>query len=532
MELAILCIVLFFGYLVGQIQIKRVSLGTSAVLFVALIFGYFEYSLSPILTEFGLVLFMYSVGLLVGPRFFRMFRKTGIHSIIAAAVTALSGAIGVWIVFQWLHIPYDIATGLYCGGLTNTPALAAAMQTAEKQFSMDVAASISSGYGIAYPFGMVSVVIFNQFLPIFIKKDPRQEEEKWKKNTEKMYPPLVAFQCIAENPGIVGKTIQEINPDRRFRTNFSRILRGDTIHIASPSFVIEKDDIIRLVGPASEQDLVEQMIGTKTASWEDKKEQKRVRDARVMESSVIGKRLRELRFFAKHGVIVTRIIRSGFEFAPNGGMVLEMGDIIRMIGDMSSLEEVKKMVQGDTKQLELTDFVPYLLGLLIGVGIGFIPIPIPNHLRITLGASGGVFITALVLGHFGRIGRWRFYVPTSVHNFSMEFGLMIFLAGAGMVAGSRIIPIIAQHGLILFVAGAIVTCTTILITFFVMWKLLKMNIHDMLGSLSGGMTNPPALSAANSQSTMGLPTIAYAGVMPMALIFKILVAQLLLLVLV
>ncbi|MDD4615023.1 MAG: TrkA C-terminal domain-containing protein, partial [Caldisericia bacterium] len=296
MELAILCIVLFFGYLLGQVQIKGVSLGTSAVLFVALIFGYFEYSLSPILTEFGLVLFMYSVGLLVGPRFFRMFRKTGIHSIIAAAVTAISGAIGVWIVFQWLHIPYDIATGLYCGGLTNTPALAAAMQTAETQFSMDVAASISSGYGIAYPFGMVSVVIFNQFLPILIKKDPRLEEEKWKKNTEKMYPPLVSFQYMAENPGIVGKTIQEINPGRRFLTNFTRILRGDTIYIASPSFVIEKGDIIRLVGPATEQSILEQMIGKATMSWVDKKEQKRVRDARVMESSVIGKRLRELRF--------------------------------------------------------------------------------------------------------------------------------------------------------------------------------------------------------------------------------------------
>jgi putative transport protein len=122
-------------------------------------------------------------------------------------------------------------------------------------------------------------------------------------------------------------------------------------------------------------------------------------------------------------------------------------------------------------------------------------------------------------------------VPTSVHNFSTEFGLMIFLAGAGMLAGSRIVPIIAKHGFILFLAGAIVTCITILITFLVMWKVLKMNIHDMMGSISGGMTNPPALSAANSQSTMGLPTIAYAGVMPMALIFKILVAQLLLLIL-
>jgi putative transport protein len=531
MELAILCIVLFFGYLLGQVQIKGVSLGTSAVLFVALIFGYFEYSLSPILTEFGLVLFMYSVGLLVGPRFFRMFRKTGINSIITAVVTALSGAIGVWMVFQWLHIPFDIATGLYCGGLTNTPALAAAMQTAENQFSLDVAASISSGYGIAYPFAMVSVVIFNQFLPVLLRKNPSIEEEKWKKTTEKMYPPLVSFQCIAENPSIIGKTIQQINPDRRFQTNFSRILRGDTIYIASPSFVVAKGDIIRLVGPAAERPILEQIIGKATTEWSDNKEQKRVRDARVMEASVIGKRLRELPFFAKHGVVVTRIIRSGFEFSPSGNMVLEMGDIIRMIGATNSLEEVKKIVQGDTKQLEYTDFVPYLLGLVIGVGVGFIPIPIPNGLRITLGASGGVFITALVLGHFGRIGKWRFYVPTSVHNFSTEFGLMIFLAGAGMLAGSRIVPIIAKHGFILFLAGAIVTCITILITFLVMWKVLKMNIHDMMGSISGGMTNPPALSAANSQSTMGLPTIAYAGVMPMALIFKILVAQLLLLIL-
>jgi putative transport protein len=453
-----------------------------------------------------------------------MFKKTGLNSVIVAIVTALAGGIGVFLVFKFMNVPSDVATGLYCGGLTNTPALAAAMETAKNS-----AANISSGYGIAYPFGMVSVVLFNQFLPKIIKKNPIKEEEKWQKKMEVMYPLLVSSQYQVDNKNIIGKSIKEINPHREFQTNFSRILRGTDIYVASPDFVLQKGDIVKLVGPEKEKILLENLIGKPLIRWIDNSQSELVTDARVMENKVIGKRIRDLHFFAKYNIVITRVIRSGFQFSPSGGMTLEMGDVIRIIGEPKSLKKVKKIVQGNTKQLEFTDFVPYLLGLFLGVLVGKIPIPLPNGLTVNLGAAGGVFIVALVLGHLGRIGKWRFYVPNSVHNFSMELGLMIFLAGAGMMAGSRIVPIIQEYGLMLFVAGAFVTAFTILITFFIMWKILKMNIHDMMGSLSGGMTNPPALAAANSNSKTGLPTIAYAGVMPLALIFKILGAQLLIL---
>ena len=529
MDIAILFVILFFGYLLGTFKIKGVALGTSAVLFIALIFGHFGFRLPSILTEFGLILFMYSVGLSVGPRFFRMFRRTGVHSVISAITTAIAGAAGVFIVFYLFKLPFDVVTGLYCGGLTNTPALAAAIQTAETQFTLTSAANISSGYGIAYPFGMVSVVVFNQFLPKILKKSPMQEEEKWQKEMEKMYPSLQATQFRVNNPSIIGKSIQEINPERVYQTNFSRIFRGNDVFVASPTFVLEKGDIVKCVGPRSEKTMMENILGEEVQEMKNDHPSKFLAEARVMESKIIGKRLRQLRFFAQNGVVVTRIKRSGFEFSPMGNATLEMGDVLIMIGATDAIKKVREIVQGVEKKFEFTDFIPYLLGLLLGVGIGFIPIVLPNGLKVTLRASGGVFLVALVLGHFGRIGKWRFYVPNSVHNFSMELGLMIFLAGAGMLAGSRIVPILHEYGWVLFLAGAIVTIITIGISFLVMWKILKMNVFSIMGSLSGGMTNPPALAAANSQSKTNVPTISYAGVMPVALIAKILIAQFLLL---
>ena len=497
---------------------------------MGLLFGHFGVKIPKEITDIGLVLFVYSVGLTVGPRFFRSFRKQGFHYVIIALVVSLVGGAATFAVALIWKIPAGIAAGLFTGSLTNTPALAAAMEMVGK-ISPATMATVSTGYGIAYPFGMVSVVLLIQFLPILLRSNLKAEEDHFIETEKADFPDLFVRQYTVANPGVVGKTIVDINPNRIIQANITRIRRGDRIFLVTPMDKLEMDDIILAVGCNADLNKLEMLIGKELQNKIDFGSEIESVDVEVTNPTAVGKKIKYLDIRKKYGVTISRIRREDIEMMPSGNMFLEMGDIVRLVGFKSSINQLKENLQGHARKINETNMFPYLAGICLGIILGQVPIRIPNGSVLTLGSAGGVFIVSLVLGHFRKIGSLYLFVPTAARNFGRDFGIMLFLAGVGTLAGSRIAPIIAETGLTLLLAGAIITLTTVITLLVLMVYVFKMDTLTSMGAMSAAMTNPPALEASTAKSKTNLPSLAYASVYPEALIFKILFVQILVLIL-
>jgi putative transport protein len=525
-EMLVLFAILAIGTWIGQLSFRGISLGAAGVLFTAMLFGHFGLSVPKPVMELGLLLFVYAVGLQAGPRFFRTFRRHGIQFVVIALVTVGAGALATFAVQQWLGLPYDLAAGLYTGALTCTPALAAAID-AVGRFASGNSGPVSVGYGIAYPFSMIGVVLLIQFLPRILKRDLHKEETRWSAEKESESPGLQSRQFLITNPNCDGRKVSEVNPRRMSLANISRIKHGDQVFAASPGRTLYLGDVVMVVGTPEELEKMQFLLGEETHQRMDVNADVLSVDVDVSAESLTGKRLAEMRVWERYTVVITRIRRQGLEIAPTGNVTLEMGDNIRVVGDKEAVETFVGLVHGSPRRAEETNMLPFLAGLLLGIGVGVIPINLASGVQVKLGTAGGAFLVSLIVGHFGGIGPLRLYVPTAAKNLSRELGLMLFLAGAGVSAGSNFVEILRQQGFSLLVGGAVITICSVLAGLLVMHLGYRMNLLATMGALSAGMTNPPGLGAANSQTESDLPTLSYASAYPVALIFKILLAQLL-----
>jgi len=525
-EMLVLFAILAIGTWIGQLSFRGISLGAAGVLFTALLFGHFGLSVPKPVMDLGLLLFVYAVGLQAGPRFFRTFRRHGIQFVVIALVTVGVGALATYAVQQWLGLSYDLAAGLYAGALTCTPALAAAIDMVGR-FAPGNSGPVSVGYGISYPFSMIGVVLLIQFLPRILKRDLRKEETRWSVEKESESPGLQSRQYLVTNPNCAGKTVSEVNPHRMTLANISRIKHRDQVFAASPGRILYLGDVVMVVGTPEELDKMQFILGEETHERMDVNADVLSLDVEVTAGSLTGRRLAEMRVWERYTVVITRIRRQGLEIAPTGNVTLEMGDNIRVVGDKEAVETFANLVHGSPRRAEETNMLPFLAGLLLGIVVGLIPINLPNGVQVRLGMAGGAFLVSLIVGHFGGLGPLRLYVPAAAKNLARELGLMLFLAGAGASAGSNFVQILGQQGLSLLVGGALITICSVLAGLLVMHLGYRMNLLATMGALSACMTNPPGLGAANSQTESDLPTLSYASAYPVALIFKILLAQLL-----
>jgi putative transport protein len=522
----VLFAILAIGSWLGSLSVRGFSLGSAGVLFTAMVFGHFGLRVPQPVMELGLLLFVYAVGLQAGPRFFRTFRRHGLRFVIIAAVVALSGAFFTILVQQVLNLPFDLASGLYTGALTCTPALAAAIDAA-RRISPSSSAAISVGYGMAYPFSMISIVLLVQLMPRLFRRSLRQEEAAWLKEKETETPALQARQFRLTNPNVDGKTVSEVNPQRMIQANISRIKSSEQVSAATPDRMLHLGDVLMVVGAPDELDKMRFLLGEETHERMDVNADVLSMDVEVIEDSLTGKKLGEMRLWEQYTVVITRIRRQGMEIAPSGSVALEMGDNLRVVGDKLAVENFVRLVHGHPRRAEETSMLSFLAGLLLGILVGSIPLQLSGGLQVRLGSAGGAFLVSLVVGHFGRLGPLRLYVPTAAKNLARELGLMLFLAGAGGEAGSQFVEILRQQGASMLVGGAFVTVASAGAGLFVMQRIYRMNLLATLGALTGCMTNPPGLGAVNARSESDLPTLSYASVYPVALIFKILMAQLL-----
>lgn len=524
--MVVLFAILTLGSWLGQLSFRGVSLGSAGVLFAAMVAGHLGLSVPRGVTELGLLLFVYAVGLGAGPRFFRTFRRRGIQFIVIALVIAAAGMLASILVAFWLDLPYTLASGLYTGALTCTPALAAAIDAVER-LDPEGVGLVSVGYGVAYPFGMVGVVLAMQALPRLVRRNLRSEERRWQSEKESESPSLQTRQFRITNPNVEGHPVSEINPHRMTLANISRIKHGEQVFAASPNRSLHVGDVVLVVGPPDELDKMQFILGEETHERMDVNADVLSVDVEVTEESLTGKKLADMRLYERYTVVITRIRRQGLEITPTGSVTLEMGDNIRVVGDKAAVEEFTRLVHGSPRKAEETNMLPFLAGLLVGILVGSIPINLPSGMQVSLGPAGGAFLVSLLVGHFGGLGPLRLYVPPAARNLSRELGLMLFLAGAGITAGAHFVEILQQQGPLLLLAGALVTTTAVIAGLALMDRLYRMNLLATMGALSAGMTNPPGLGAAASQTDSDLPALYYASVYPMALIFKIVLAQVL-----
>lgn len=533
----VLFAILVIGLGLGRLSLRGVSLGSAGVLFAAMLFGHFGLSIPKGVMELGLLLFVYAVGLQAGPRFFRTFRRHGMQFVILGLVTAGTGALLTLGIARLLRLPYELASGLYTGALTCTPALAAAIEAVER-LAPGTSSTVSVGYGIAYPFSMVGIVLLMQFLPTLLRRDIQQEEQRWQQEKQLETPELQTRQFLISNPNVDGKRVSEINPNRMTLANISRIKRCEQVFAATPDLVLKQGDVVMVVGPEVELEKMRLLLGEERHERMDVNANVLSVDVDVTEPSLTGKTLAEMKAWERYTVVITRIRRLGQELAPSGSATLEMGDNIRVVGDRQAVEAFIKLVHGSEKHADETNLLPFLIGLLLGVALGSIPINLPGgagtpDIQVKLGAAGGAFLVSLLVGHFGGIplgkgNRWgRLYVPRAARILSRELGLILFLAGAGINAGAHFLEILQQQGIELLLAGMLVTIGTAAAGLLAMHVGYRLNMLSTMGSLCACMTNPPGLSAASNQTETDLPTIAYASVYPVALIFKILMAQVL-----
>jgi len=282
------------------------------------------------------------------------------------------------------------------------------------------------------------------------------------------------------------------------------------------------------VGPEEELDKLRILLGEETNERMDVNAKVLSVDVEVMDEALTGRTLAQMRVWEQFTLVITRIRRQGLEIVPHGNITLERGDGIRVVGEKSAVEEFVRRAQGSPRKALETSMVPYLTGLLTGVLVGLLPVPLGQGIILKLGLAGGVFITSLLIGHFGRIGPFQLYVPPAARNLTRELGLMLFLAGAGTNAGAHLVDVLKDQGWILLLAGAAVTSLSALAGLVVMTKIYRLNLLSAMGALTAAMTNPPALAAASNQTETDLPALSYASTYPVALIFKILLAQVLL----
>ncbi|MDQ0230071.1 aspartate:alanine exchanger family transporter [Metabacillus malikii] len=521
--LILLFIILFIGSWFGQIQVKGLSLGAAGILLTGMVFGHFGYQISPLIQNFGLSLFIVAVGLNAGPRFFRMIRSSGFIFGIVAVVIIFSAVVTTVLVSKLFHLPESLSIGIMTGALTSTPGLAAALEATK-----DPLASV--GYGIAYPFGVLAVVIFVQLVPRLLKVDLIADLQQTTSPTKNEESPEV-MTIEVTNPSINKRTLKELKFEKRNSVVISRVIRGTRNIIALNDTVLLIGDQLVTVGTKRELNAFSSYAGVEVQTNLINVDNIIFRNVIVDSDEVIGKNLKELQLRRKYGVTVTRMERAGIEYPQNPRIRLERGDVLRLVSSEDRLDEVEKLFARNKLTVTNVDLLSLSIILLIGILVGMIPIPLPGLGIITLGVAGGPLFIALIIGHFGKLGpiHTRYYQPAN--QVISDIGLALFLAGAGGAAGQGIVDVVKTEGMSLLIGGALITIVPMIVGYVFARKVFKLSMLHSLGALCGGMTSTPGLGSVNQLVDAEDPTIAYAAAYPFALILVAVMAQLLIFIL-
>ena len=535
----VLSLVITVGILLGKIKIHGISLGVTWILFVGIAAGHFGMSIDHdtlhFIKEFGLILFVYSIGLQVGPGFFSSFKDGGVKLVACAATVVLLGAITTYIIHLVTDTPLPTMVGIMSGAVTNTPGLGAAQQAYADATGINDS-SVALGYAVAYPLGVVGIIL-SMIAVRFITRVNYVDENKALQaiSSERNFAERLSIEFT--NSTLENHSIAHMRELINRSFVISRIMHQDgTIAIADGNSIIKTGDKLRVICSSEDSEAIMAFFGQPVEISEKdwgavQHNQKELVSRRIIitKPSINGKKLSDLRLRTRYGINITRINRAGIDLIPYQGMELQMGDKVMVVGHLKDVESVADVLGNSLKKLREPQLLTIFLGVALGVLLGSVPLMnIPQPVK--LGLAGGPLIVAILIGRFGPHFHLVTYTTMSANLMLREVGLALFLAGVGIGAGDGFVESIVGGGYRWIGYGFIITVVPLIIVGLVARWRLKMNYYTLMGLIAGSTTDPPALGYANTAAGNDMPAVSYATVYPVVMFLRVLVAQTLILI--
>ncbi len=537
----VLAAVVAIGIMLGKIKMAGVSLGVTWILFVGIAFGHFGWTLDEHLLhfvkEFGLILFVYSIGLQVGPGFFSAFKKGGATlNLIAAGSVALSVAVAV-VLHYATGIPARTMTGILSGAVTNTPGLGAAQQAASDLFGTD-APEIAMGYAVAYPLGVVGAIAALLALKGLLHIVPAKEEEEAAKGlgqgTELTIRPVT---LEIKNEAVDGKSIEEVHPLVKRDFVISRIRHHEGEHeveLVSGGTILHVGDQILVISSPEDIEAIAMFFGRKVEmEWEQLNRNLISRRILITKPELNGKMLSQLKIRNNFGANITRVNRSGVDLVAAPQLTLQMGDRVTIVGSELAVGNAEKVLGNSLKRLDHPNLIPIFVGIALGCILGSIPFAFPGIPQpVKLGLAGGPLIVSILISRFGPKYKLVTYTTMSANLMVREIGIALFLASVGLGAGKGFVETVVNGGGYVWIGyGVLITIIPLLVMGLVGRYVCRLNYYTLIGVLAGGNTNPPALAYASELTSGDAPAVGYATVYPLAMFLRVLSAQLLIIML-
>ncbi len=547
-SIMLLAFVIAVGLLLGRLKFKGVSLGSTWILFVGILLSHFGFradaSLLHFLKEFGLILFVFSIGLQVGPGFFHSFKSGGLKLNLLAVALVLLGVATTYVIHVVTKEDLVTLTGVMSGAVTNTPGLGAAQQTYMDATAgsflheinpTEMVSTMASGYAVAYPIGVLGVILVLMLTKAIFRIDLKKEEDIMNSKEIGMDSPQRLAFCI-KNPAIFGKTILEASHAIENKFIISRISRDGVVKVPVASTVLEEGDKVLVVTALSSVEAVTMLFGEQIEmpkeAWDKLDASMAVRKLTITRTSLTGKKLKELKIRTNYGVSITRVSRSGgIDLVANPDLIVQMGDSLMVVGHDSDINQVAKLVGNSRTGLNHPNLIPIFFGIALGVLFGSIPIMIPGIPQaIKFGLAGGPLIIAILIGYFGPKLKITTYTTISANLMLREIGISIFLAAVGLGAGENFVASIVGGGYWWILYGALITLIPTALIAILGRVVFKLNFYQICGLLSGSCTNPPVLAFAQNAYGTDYTSVSYATVYPLSMFMRVLVAQVLILI--
>jgi putative transport protein len=539
---ALLFTVVGLGYFLGSIRFRGFTLGVSAVLFVGLVFGALDpkaFVIPEVIYVLGLILFVYTVGLQSGAVFFNLFRRQWLRLTTLAAVAIVGAALVTVLAARLLGINASVAAGLFCGGLTNTPALAGAVEALRGSLTranLDPARLRSLldgptvGYSIAYPFGVVGLILAMQITTKLRRVDFAQERRRAGLSGRPGGEEPQLREIRVTNRQLIGKTFGDAMLTDLTGMVFTRVKRGEQVDLVTGASVLAEGDVLVGVGTRDAITKAELLVGPAVGEAIERfSPDIGHRDLLVINRRVAGATVAELSAEAGFPVVVSRIRRGGVHITPLRHATLELGDQVRVVAHRGDLDRLTQLVGNPLKDISEADFLSFSLGLVLGVVVGLIPVPLGGGHVVRLGFAGGPLVVGLVLGRLGRTGPIVWTMPVNASMTLRQLGLLFFLAGVGTLAGGSFVHTVVEQGPTLLLTGALITVVSMVLTLVMAQRVFGYDAISTYGIVAGIHTQPAALAFANAHTGSENTNVSYAAVYPVALIAKIILAQVLVL---
>ena len=533
----ILSLVIAFGIILAKIKIAGISLGVTWILFVGIVFGHFNLSLDEhllhFLKEFGL--FVYSIGLQVGPGFFSAFKKGGFTLNMLAMTTIFLSVVITVILHFATGVPITTMVGILSGAVTNTPGLGAAQQANSDLNGID-APEIAMGYALAYPLGVVGAILSLLALKYILNINTTKEEADAEKGLGHLQELTVRpVTLVIKNEAINGKAIKDIRPlvNRNFVISRIRYHEGNKeTELVNSGTILHLDDEILIISNPIDIEAITVFFGKQVeVEWEQVSKNLISRRILITKPELNGKTLSQLKIRNNFGANITRINRSGVDLVAAPSLQLQMGDRVTVVGSELAVGHAEKVLGNSMKRLNHPNLIPIFIGIALGCILGSIPFMFPGIPQpVKLGLAGGPLIVSILISRFGPQYKMITYTTMSANLMVREIGISLFLACVGLGAGKGFIETVVNEGGYVWIGyGAIITVIPLLITGLIGRYGCKLNYYTLIGVLSGANTNPPALAYSNDLTSCDAPAVGYATVYPLAMFLRVLTAQLLIL---